>query len=81
MGCLICQRYCPENKSIVNWSERREHFSARETRLILDGSPLDEVPEPASRKLEHIGMIDDYTLLARNLRLVLESDDLYSVAG
>jgi len=74
LGCLLCQRFCPENKKFLDWSEERGRFSEEETTLILRGVPLDKVPASTRQKLERLSLFEDYTLLARNLSLVLETD-------
>lgn len=74
LGCLLCQRFCPENKKFLDWSEVRGRFLEEETALILCGVPLDRVPASTQQKLTRLSLIEDYPLLARNLSLVLETD-------
>jgi epoxyqueuosine reductase len=71
LGCMFCQRYCPENKPFLLWSEKREHFSEEETVILLDGTPLEQVPSSTRNKLNQLSLIDDYSLIARNLSLIL----------
>ncbi len=71
LGCMICQRYCPENKPFLGWSEERGRFSKDETGLILRETPLEKIPASTRRTLERLSLIDDYPVLARNLRAVL----------
>ncbi len=77
IGCLICQKYCPENHAFLDCSEERARFSEEETALLLGGIPLDKLPASTRKKLEHLSMIDDYALIARNLSLVFASRTLY----
>jgi len=70
-GCLRCQVVCPENRKYLQWMEMREQFSELETLMILKGLPLDQIPASTRIKLDKLGLIDDYPLLARNLGAVL----------
>jgi epoxyqueuosine reductase len=70
-GCLRCQTVCPENKKTFKWFEEREQFSEYETSVILNGIPLKQIPNSTQKKLIRLGLIDDYSLLARNLSVLL----------
>jgi epoxyqueuosine reductase len=70
-GCLKCQIVCPENKKTIKWMEERERFSDYETFVILNGIPLEKIPNSTKKKLSKLGLIDDYPLLARNLSVLL----------
>ncbi len=70
-GCMICQNVCPENKKNVGWIEEREQFSEYETFAILNGIPLEQIPNSTKKKLSKLGLIDDYLILARNLSVLL----------
>ncbi len=37
IGCLECQRVCPENKNLLEWIEDKGEFSQEETALLLEG--------------------------------------------
>jgi epoxyqueuosine reductase len=70
-GCLKCQKICPENRKSIKWIEEKERFSEDETSAILRGVPLEQIPNSTQKKLERLCLIDDYSLLARNLGLLL----------
>jgi epoxyqueuosine reductase len=70
-GCLHCQKICPENKKAIKWVEEKERFSEEETNIILSGCSLEEVPALTQQKLERLSLIDDYSLLSRNLSVLL----------
>jgi len=70
-GCLRCQTVCPENKKTFKWFEEREQFSEYETSVILNGISLEQIPNSTKMKLSRLGLIDDYSLLARNLSVLL----------
>ena len=71
-GCLRCQRVCPENKNTIKWFEVREQFSEYETSVILNSTPLEKIPHSTKTKLDRLCLIDDYSLLARNLSVLLK---------
>ena len=50
VGCLHCQRICPQNREFVNWVEDGPQFSEEETALVLKGVPLDQLPADTNAK-------------------------------
>jgi epoxyqueuosine reductase len=75
VGCLHCQRACPENRGVLGWVEEGAEFSSDETGLVLRGAPIDELPAAMVRKLETWDLIDLMDVLPRNLRAVFESTE------
>jgi len=72
VGCLLCQKVCPQNKEFVNWVEDGPQFSEEETALVLKGVPLDQLPADTSAKWRNLGLDDeDYDIYPRNLRALL----------
>jgi len=67
LGCLHCQRVCPEDRDFLQWIEEKEEFSQQETDLLLKGTARDELPAATAVKLAHLDLIDDLELLPRNL--------------
>jgi epoxyqueuosine reductase len=67
IGCLDCQRVCPQNKDFLEWIEEGVEFSQEETALILEGVPLDQLPTATVRKLEQIDFTEFPDVLPRNL--------------
>jgi epoxyqueuosine reductase len=70
-GCLHCQRVCPEDKSFMQWIEEKEEFSQKETALLLEGVPREQLPAATVRKLRHLDLIDSLDSLPRNLSVFL----------
>lgn len=66
-GCLKCQNACPENKRKPIWVKEKEYFYEYETSFILHNKPLNEMPLSTRQKLERLYLLDDYSLLSRNL--------------
>jgi len=67
IGCLHCQRVCPENKAFLQWFEGKEKFSEKETSLLLEGATRDRLPAATVRKLERLDLIESLDILPRNL--------------
>lgn len=67
VGCLHCQRVCPQNRKFLQWIEEKEEFSQEETILLLEGVPRDQLPATTMRKLEHLDLLEDTDILPRNL--------------
>lgn len=72
VGCMQCQRVCPENKEFVGWVEEGAQFSLEETALLVAGTPLEQLPARMVKKLEECGLLDMVDILPRNLRVLLE---------
>jgi epoxyqueuosine reductase len=69
IGCMRCQRVCPQNKEVIQWTEEEEEFSEEETTLLLEDVPRDKLPPATLRKLEHLSLVDYHDSLARNLSI------------
>ena len=67
VGCIRCQRVCPENREFVQWIGEEEEFSEEETAQLLQGVSQDKLPATTLRKLEHLSLIDYLNCLPRNL--------------
>ncbi len=68
VGCLYCQKACPDNKDIPKSIEEGPVFSENETAVILLGTPKNEVPRNVIQKLKNLDMIEYLPVLGRNLR-------------
>jgi epoxyqueuosine reductase len=69
VGCMRCQRVCPQNKEFIQWIGEEEEFSEEETALLLQGVPQDKLPATTLRKLEHLSLVDYLNCLPRNLSI------------
>ncbi len=67
VGCLYCQKVCPANKKVINWTEPGPEFSEEETKLILKGQNLDQLPIETKEKIEQYDLVNYYEVLPRNL--------------
>jgi epoxyqueuosine reductase len=86
VGCLICQRACPEDSEVIDWTEDGMEFTEEETRFLLDFEPAGkelwtpegpQAPEglPASlaAKLEESDLAGLLEVIPRNLKALLEA--------
>lgn len=71
VGCLQCQTICPENKHHIPAKEMIETFSEEETTLILHDTPQKDLPKDLILKLQRLDMEDYYSLLSRNLSVLI----------
>lgn len=71
VGCLHCQRVCPENREVKDWMEGDEVFSEEETALLLEGVAQEYLPPETVAKLERLDLIELLDILPRNLSALL----------
>jgi epoxyqueuosine reductase len=79
MGCLHCQRVCPENSAVWPWVEEGAEFSGEETALLLGGTPFDQLPGATAEKLERLDLEAFVDILPRNLNALLHQRQLRRV--
>jgi len=71
VGCLHCQRVCPQNRDFLQWVKEGPEFSQEETILLLQRVILDQLPTPTVKKLEQSDMVDFLDIFPRNLSVLL----------
>lgn len=67
VGCLHCQRACPENSRFIQWIGDAVEFGEEETRLLMKGALREQLPTPTINKLKQLDLIDYLENLPRNL--------------
>ncbi len=72
VGCLTCQRVCPENKSFLLTVGETAEFGEEETRLLLQGTPREQLPGATVKKMQLLSLTDYYDELPRNLSVLLK---------
>ena len=72
IGCMDCQLVCPLNKGKITVTEEAVMFDRNETREILDCIPKEEISRSTRMKIRMLNLLDDYQLLGRNLRVLVE---------
>ncbi len=73
VGCLHCQRVCPENKGVLDWIEEGAQFTPEETLLLMKGTPLEQLPSETADKIERWDLTEVVELFPRNLKVLLDS--------
>ncbi|MGM0367521.1 MAG: 4Fe-4S double cluster binding domain-containing protein [Actinomycetota bacterium] len=73
VGCMRCQSVCPRNRELVGQIEKGPVFSCRETEAILGGALFKQLSADTRKKLASVCMDDYYSLLARNIRALMDS--------
>lgn len=71
VGCMHCQRACPENRQFIGWVEDRGEFSREETALLLRGVTSEQLPPGMVKKLRYSHLINYLGVLPRNLGVLL----------
>ena len=68
VGCMICQKVCPVNKTFRRWVVDGPVFSEAETACLAEGLSEKKIPDPLARKIEQLGLTDYLQVLGRNFR-------------
>jgi epoxyqueuosine reductase len=71
VGCMLCQKVCPVNKSVVDWIEDTCEFSEKETAQIIDRIPAEQFSPLTMQKLKAIFFDGSTYAFGRNLRALL----------
>ncbi len=71
VGCMRCQKACPQNRKFIPWIGEEEDFSEAETSMILQGLPKEKLPVSILRKLEHLSLNEYLGCIPRNLSVFL----------
>lgn len=73
IGCMHCQRVCPENRPFLERVEPGPEFSAEETSLLLSGSPAEALPAETVAKLTAVDLMEALDVLPRNLGFLIDN--------
>ena len=73
IGCRVCQQVCPMNRAVIAEAANGAEFSEAETEAILSGVPFDKLEQSTRDKLRFFNLVPFYSLLPRNLRLLLDN--------
>ena len=76
VGCMRCQKMCPENRMVLDWYKEGGEFSEEETGLLLGGASLAELPAALVDKLERWDLRELLDILPRNLKALLDGRSL-----
>ena len=68
LGCMYCQRCCPEDKPFLEWVGGSVEFSEEETFLLLQGVQPERLPAQTMEKVKRLELEGYLEMLPRNLR-------------
>jgi epoxyqueuosine reductase len=74
VGCLHCQRVCPQDRDSLEWVEAGTEFSLEETHLLLQRVTLERLPPATPKRLEQFDLVDLLDVLPRNLSVFLRQE-------
>lgn len=77
IGCMMCQKICPENKNFARWTVASENFSEEETSLILGKGSSSLLPDVTIEKLDKASLLEDLPVISRNLRTLLDQQSFF----
>lgn len=73
IGCVKCQDSCPENRDYISASMIKEEFNEKETHMILNNIPFEELPENLQTKVSNLCLKYYYKHLSRNISPLIEN--------
>lgn len=75
VGCLMCQKTCPVNRTFKHYIVDGPTFSSAETEFILKSSPGSTLSDEILEKLNRLDITEYAGLLGRNLRALIDNRD------
>lgn len=67
IGCMKCQKVCPENNNFIGRAEANFYFDELETEKILKNKSLYCLEDRTIKKFKDLGFLDDISIISRNL--------------
>lgn len=81
VGCLICQRACPENRPFLDSYFEGPSFDEATTRLLLAGAKKEGLSDDVRPALEEWRLADLLDYLPRNLGVQVKKEELRRTRG
>lgn len=72
VGCLHCQRICPENRVVWSWVVEGAAFTEEETAFLQEGVSIEQLPATTMEKLKQSDLAQLLEVLPRNLSVLLD---------
>jgi epoxyqueuosine reductase len=73
IGCMICQKYCPENRKFKDRVRILSEFSEEETTCLLNNSnAAQDLPPAITEKLDPLQIPNILDAFPRNLRVLFK---------
>lgn len=79
IGCMSCQLKCPKNAAFLGEADVIVTFTGEETKMLLDKVSLESLSEDTIKKLEDIEMTSNYSVLSRNIKVLLTDEFIINV--
>jgi epoxyqueuosine reductase len=76
VGCMVCQKVCPVDKSFRKWIVDGPTFSAQETDFIIQNVNQDKLPREIVQKLAQLDMMEYIGVLRRNLQALVSKQGI-----
>ena len=76
VGCLYCQKVCPANKHVRDWTEIGPNFTQEETKLFLNHISFEKLPEETKKKLRECELDEYLEVFARNIGVFMLSSQV-----
>lgn len=73
VGCLYCQKVCPLNKQVRDWTETGPIFTQEETKLLLTHSSFNKLSEETKIKLKECELDEYLEILPRNVGVFISN--------
>lgn len=78
VGCILCQKFCPENKQVRDWSVSKIHFNEEETNSIINSNDLSGCSQTLREKIISLDLIEthiNFDSFKRNLTTLIYRND------
>jgi epoxyqueuosine reductase len=70
VGCMICQRVCPVNAEVNDWTKHCQELDEDETQYLMSGDFSGPKAKTMAARLEPLGL--DLSIFPRNLKAILD---------
>ncbi len=72
VGYIRCQAAYPENKPFLQQVGDTAEFDEAETKLLIEGVPIEQIPAATLKKLTLLRLTDYFDALPRNLSVLIK---------
>ncbi|MFW9894950.1 MAG: 4Fe-4S double cluster binding domain-containing protein [Candidatus Thorarchaeota archaeon] len=74
VGCLHCQKVCPANKKVRDWTKLGPEFNEEETNLLLNEQNIEDLPKGIKQKLIEFDFENYLEVFHRNFSALLRTN-------
>lgn len=78
VGCMYCQRVCPQNRAVLDQVEAGPVFTEEETELLLQGTAAGSMPTDTIAKLQAHDLVEYLDVMPRNLGALVARERIRS---